>query len=94
MTWLIWLALASWVAVAAYMAPAAWSIYVKIGRRGDPARLVCLLFALLSVAGLGRRLILQDTDVGPALATLLVAHITVAAFTAYTARSYGRGPRV
>lgn len=94
MACLFWLALSAWVVVVAYMAPAVWAIYLSRGRRGDPARLVCLLFALLSIAGLARRILLKDTAWDTPLAVILLGHIGVAAVTVFTARVYGRGSRV
>lgn len=94
MTWLYILALMSWGAVLAYMTPAVWSIYRAMIRQGDPARLVCLLFAMLQIGFLFRRVVAGETHYDSAMAVLLVASIGVAGLTLFTARTYGRGRRV
>lgn len=94
MTWLYVLALISWAGVLAYMTPAVWSIYVARTRHGDPARLVCLLYAMLMIGFLFRRVVARETSWDEALAVLLIASIKVAAATLFTARTYGRGRRV
>ena len=94
MSWLYGLALLSWAAVLCYMTPAVWSIYVAQTRHGDPARLVCLLFAATMIGFLARRLIVRQVTVDPSMIVLLIASIGVAIFTLHTARTYGRGKRV
>lgn len=94
MTWLYVLALMMWAAVLAYMAPAVWSIYRALTRHGDPARLVCLLFALLQIGFLFRRVVAHETGWDSSLAVLLTASIGVALLTLFTARTYGRGRHV
>lgn len=94
MTWLYALALIAWAGVLAYMGPAVWSIYVRRTRRGDPARLVCLLFALLQIGFLFRRVVSMETAWDDAMAVLLTASIGVSVLTLFTARTYGRGRHV
>lgn len=94
MTWLYVLALTAWAGVLAYMTPAVWSIYVRKTRHGDPARLVCLLFAMLMIGFLFRRVVTEETGWDESMAVLLAASIAVAGVTLFTARTYGRGRRV
>lgn len=93
MTWLYILALMSWGAVLAYMTPAVWSVYTRQSRTGDPARLVCFLYAFLMCGFLTRRLTVGATD-GWTMGVLLIGSASVAGITLYTARGYGRGNRV
>jgi hypothetical protein len=94
MFWLYALAFASWAGVFLYMLPAVWSLYVKQGRWGDPARLNVLLIAALIMGFLGRRIAFGHFDTDQPIIGLLVASTGVAAFTAFTARTYGRGRHV
>lgn len=94
MTWLYVLTLIAWASVLAYMAPAVWSIYRAMTRHGDPARLVCLLFALLQIGFLFRRVVSRETEADGSMAVLLTASIGVAFLTLFTARTYGRGRHV
>lgn len=94
MIWLYGLTLTMWVAVFLYMLPAAWSIYIRQQRWGDPARLVCMLFALLQIGGLTRRVVVSEMAADAWMIGQLLASIGVAALTLKMAHSYGRGHRV
>lgn len=94
MVWLYALAFAAWAGVSLYMLPSAWSIYVRRGRWGDMARLNVLLISGLMMGFLGRRIAAGEHHVDQAMVGLLLASVAVAAFTAFTARTYGRGRHV
>ncbi len=91
---LFWTAILIWVAVVFYMAPAVWSLYVRQGRWGDPARLYCMLVALVFIGFLARRVAHGELAYDGTMVGLLFACIGLAIFTLHLARTYGRGRRV
>lgn len=81
-----------WAAVLIYMTPGVFDILRGRPRTGDPARLVCFTYAVVSIAFAVRWLVLpNDHEVWALLYGLSSA---AALYTLYAARSYGRGPRV
>lgn len=94
MIWLTWAALLAWAGVVFYMAPSAVSIYVRTARVNDPFRFVCLLFGLVSIAGLGRRIAVIPGDGDWLLIGVLLAHVAVAGLSIVFAQARGRGDRV
>ena len=91
---LITLAILSWLGVLGFTTPSLWALYTSRGRRGDPGRLLCALFALLMVGMLSRRVLVQESTSDISIIGLMIAAIGVAGFTIYIAVAYGRGHRV
>lgn len=92
MTALIVLNIAAWGALLLYMLMrGAWAaVRHDSPRHGDPMRVGVAAVAFVMLGYFLRRLIAPDSDV--AFMTLSVLSIVVAAFVAWLARSYGRGP--
>lgn len=91
---LFWMAILTWVAVVGYMTPAVYSLYVRQGRWGDPARLYCMMVALVFIGFFARRVTHGETEFDLPLLGLVLASIGLGVFTMHLARTYGRGGRV
>lgn len=86
---LIRLEMTVYIALAAWMAVAVWKSSRGDKRYGDTARLVILSFSALLVYRDWRILYVDSSD--EAKVIMAVVGILLAAFTAFTAKAYGRG---
>lgn len=81
-----------WFVVAVYMAPAVLSIFRGKPRTGDPARLACFSYGIVSAGFSLRWLVAPDST--EIWAALYAMSALVAVYTLHAARSYGRGDHV
>lgn len=85
------LCLIGWGAVLLYCTPAVLSLLFGESRYGDPARLVCWFFSLLTISFCARWFIAPDS--ADLFAALYVFGTVLALFTILAAKSYGRDGR-
>lgn len=82
------LCLAAWVTVLIYTAPAAWAIAVGRAMYGDPSRLVCFGFSVLTIAFCLRWFLAPGSD--GLFSALYIFGAILAILTIISAKSYGR----
>lgn len=82
------LCLVAWVAVLIYTTPAVWTIAFGKPLYGDPARLVCWGFSLLTILFCARWFLAPENE--GVFAALYVFGAVLAVLTILAAKSYGR----